>query len=186
MAVDQHEARIDALLQEAREAAGPLLEAQQRVSPPPAPAPPPRRVRRPPPPPPPVEEPPPEPAPPEAEAPLPQLPDYLLEGQAQTPAGVDLEVEAGPEPAPAEPQNGLKHEMDMALDNSRSMFTDVDRFIAMGRTQNAISLLEFQIQKDPNDRDSWVKLMAVYRQEGMESEFQRTYTQFKRKFPGEV
>lgn len=184
--VDQHEARIDALLQEAREAAGPLLAAQPVYATPAAPerVQPPRRVR---PPPPPVEEPPPPvEAPPEAVAPLPQLPDYLLEGQEQAPAGVDLEVEAGPELAPAEPQNGLKREMDMALDNSRSMFTDVDRFIAMGRTQNAISLLEFQIQKDPNDRDSWVKLMAVYRQEGMETEFQRAYAEFKRKFPGEI
>ena len=80
----------------------------------------------------------------------------------------------------------LKQEMDMAIDNSRSMFTDVDRFIALGRIQNAISLLEFQTQRDPRDRDSWVKLMAVYRQEGMETEFQRAFTQFKRHFPEEV
>jgi hypothetical protein len=188
LTVDQHEARIDALLQEAREAAGPLLAAQVAVPPVPREfAQPTRPVRRPPPPPPPPEEPPPPAeAPPELAGPLPELPDYLLEGQAQAPTGVDLEVEPGPEPAPAEPQTGLKREMDMALDNSRSMFTDVDRFIAMGRTQNAISLLEFQIQRDPNDRDSWVKLMAVYRQEGMETEFQRTYAEFRRRFPGEV
>jgi DNA-binding SARP family transcriptional activator len=114
------------------------------------------------------------------------------------PAGVDVELETGtrepelPPPADAapaaeaQPKLQLRQEMDMAIDNSRSMFTDVDRFIALGRIHNAISLLEFQTQRDPKDRDSWVKLMAVYRQEGMETEFQRAYAQFKRQFPEEV
>ena len=34
--------------------------------------------------------------------------------------------------------NDVLYEMDQALDNTRSMFTDVDRFIALGRTQNAL------------------------------------------------
>jgi hypothetical protein len=197
---DEHEARIDALLQQARAVAGPLLQPEAETPRP--------RPRRPlpdiiteparpratrPPPPPPAEEPAPpaetaqERPPAEEVTPLPQLPDYMLEGEGKAPAGVDVELEPGPEPGgEVEVKTELKREMDLALDNSRSMFTDVDRFISLGRIQNAISLLEFQVHKDPNDRDSWVKLMAVYRQEGMEAEFQRTYAEFKRKFPGEV
>jgi hypothetical protein len=76
-------------------------------------------------------------------------------------------------------------EMDQALDNTRSMFTDVDRFIALGRTQNAVSLLQFQVHKDPKDRDSWIKLMAIYRQEKMDSELAGAAREFKRHFPGE-
>jgi hypothetical protein len=76
-------------------------------------------------------------------------------------------------------------EMDQALDNTRSMFTDVDRFIALGRTQNAVSLLQFQVHKDPKDRDSWIKLMAIYRQEKMDSEFVGAAREFKKHFPGE-
>ncbi len=76
-------------------------------------------------------------------------------------------------------------EMDQALDNTRSMFTDVDRFIALGRTQNALSLLQFQVHRDPKDRDSWIKLMAIYRQEKMDAELAGAAREFKRHFPGE-
>jgi len=202
--VDEHEARIDALLQQARAVAGPLLrpEAETPRSPAHRPLPdiitapaPPRATR--PPPPPSMEEPAPaaeaaqERPPAEEVSPLPQLPDYLLEGEARVSGAVDVELEPGPALAeqPAEEvgvKTDLKREMDLALDQSRSMFTDVDRFISLGRIQNAVSLLEFQIHKDPGDRDSWIKLMAVYRQEGMEAEFQRTYAEFRRRFPGEV
>jgi DNA-binding SARP family transcriptional activator len=65
------------------------------------------------------------------------------------------------------------------------MFTDVDRFIALGRTQNAISLLQFQVHKDPKDRDSWIKLMAIYRQEKMDSELAGAAREFKKYFPGD-
>ncbi len=191
--VDEHEARIDALLKEAREAAGPLFEPERpaplarppvlpesiTAAEPPRPAPPVAPAQ-------------PDTAMPETVSPLPELPDFLLENQAKVATEVDLELDAEPRTGPGEtaepsaPRPELKREMDVALDNSRSMFTDVDRFISLGRTQNAISLLEFQIHKNPNDRDSWVKLMAVYRQEGMETEFQRTFAEFKRKFPGEV
>jgi DNA-binding SARP family transcriptional activator len=128
---------------------------------------------------------------PEPVTPLPQLPDFMLEGQPNAEAGVDLELEAGATAAQDRAQQvgvktDLRREMDLALDSARSMFTDVDRFISLGRTQSATSLLEFQVQKDPTDRDAWVKLMAVYRQEGMEAEFQRTFAEFKKKFPGEV
>ena len=76
----------------------------------------------------------------------------------------------------------LQREMDDALDGARSMFTDVDRFIAVGRTQNALSLLEFQIKSDPTDRDAWVKLMAIYKQEGMDDEFESAHAAFGEQF----
>jgi hypothetical protein len=77
------------------------------------------------------------------------------------------------------------YEMDQALDNTRSMFTDVDRFIALGRTQNALSLLQFQVHKDPKDRDSWIKLLAIYRQENMDVELAKAAREFVRHFPDE-
>lgn len=178
----EHEARIDALLHEARQAAGPLLDIRARSAPPrpptsPAPAPVPPRPQQP-------ERPPSEPRLEEELAP-PVFPDIPLE---PPPPGAPAAGEPSPPEPPRAEQPGLelRQEMDLALDSARSMFTDVDRFIALGRIQNAISLLEFQIHRDPNDRDSWVKLMAVYRQEGMESEFQRTYAEFRRRFPDEV
>ncbi len=79
---------------------------------------------------------------------------------------------------------GLKREMADALDGARSMFSDVDRFIVLGRAENAISMLEFQIETHPEDRDAWVKLMAIYEQEGMNDEFERTYAAFGAKFGG--
>ncbi len=77
---------------------------------------------------------------------------------------------------------GLKREMADALDGARSMFSDVDRFIVLGRAENAISMLEYQIETHPEDRDAWVKLMAIYEQEGMTDEFERTYQTFGEKF----
>jgi hypothetical protein len=79
----------------------------------------------------------------------------------------------------------LSFEMDQALDNTRSMFTDVDRFIALGRTQNALSLLQFQVVKDPKDRDSWIKLMAIYRQEKMDAELEKALRDFRQHFPND-
>lgn len=100
---------------------------------------------------------------------------------------VNFNVEA--EPAPPSEVAGLSsqvlYEMDQALDNTRSMFTDVDRFIALGRTQNALSLLQFQVHKDPKDRDSWIKMMAIYRQEKMDVELARAVHEFKINFPNE-
>lgn len=84
--------------------------------------------------------------------------------------------------APNEPPAHLRVEMDDAMDATRSMFSDVDRFITLGRIQNAISLLEFQIKRDPTDRDSWIKLMAVYRGEGMDDDFERIYAGFRDQF----
>ena len=115
-------------------------------------------------------------------------PDSTLDTQATQPTtDVDLELESD---SPAPPQNvGLStdvlFEMDQALDNTRSMFTDVDRFIALGRTQNALSLLQFQVHKDPKDRDSWIKLMAIYRQEKMDVELSKAARQFWNNFPNE-
>ena len=115
-------------------------------------------------------------------------PDFALDTQAMQPAAeLDLELESE---APAEPQiaglsNDILFEMDQALDNTRSMFTDVDRFIALGRTQNALSLLQFQVHKDPKDRDSWIKLMAIYRQEQMDVELAKAVREFRNHFPHE-
>jgi hypothetical protein len=131
----------------------------------------------------------PTPTEPAAPAPAPEPrepPDLPLDTQAMQPVtGVDVELESGP----AQPYAGLStdvlYEMDQALDNTRSMFTDVDRFIALGRTQNAVSLLQFQVHKDPKDRDSWIKLMAIYRQEKMDAELARAVREFKKNFPEE-
>ncbi len=79
-------------------------------------------------------------------------------------------------------EDDLRREMDDALDGARSMFTDVDRFIALGRTENALSLLEFQVKKDPEDRGVWVKLLAIYEQEGMRDKFESTHAAFNKQF----
>lgn len=117
-----------------------------------------------------------------------RVPDLTLDTRAMQPtADVDLELESGP---PSQPQiaglsNDVLFEMDQALDNTRSMFTDVDRFIALGRTQNALSLLQFQVHRDPKDRDSWIKLMAIYRQEKMDVELAKAAREFRNNFPDE-
>jgi hypothetical protein len=118
----------------------------------------------------------------------PEVPDIALDTQMMEAAtDVDLELDSGAKAGTAEPEAGvssdLAFEMDQALDNTRSMFTDVDRFIALGRTQNALSLLQFQVVKDPKDRDSWIKLLAIYRQEKMDAELEKALRDFRRHFP---
>lgn len=76
----------------------------------------------------------------------------------------------------------LRIDMDKAMDSTRSMFSDVDRFITLGRIENAISLLEFQIKRSPAERNAWIKLMAVYRDRGMDDNFDRTYAAFREQF----
>jgi hypothetical protein len=110
--------------------------------------------------------------------------DLALVTRAMQPrTNVDLGLESGPSAQSLGLSSKVLFEMDQALDNTRSMFTDVDRFIALGRTQNAISLLQFQVLKDPKDRDSWIKLMAIYRREKMDSELAAAAREFKRDFP---
>ncbi|MBC8006419.1 MAG: hypothetical protein H7X76_00045 [Prolixibacteraceae bacterium] len=114
--------------------------------------------------------------------------DFTLDTSAMLPAAaVDVELKSD-SPAQHDP-DGLStdvlFEMDQALDNTRSMFTDVDRFIALGRTENALSLLQFQVHKDPKDRDSWIKLMAIYRQQKMDLDLSKAVRQFKNNFPNE-
>jgi hypothetical protein len=122
---------------------------------------------------------------PEADINLDQI-KLELGGQAIPPAtDVDVQLDSGPVAQSIGLSSKVLFEMDQALDNTRSMFTDVDRFIALGRTQNAVSLLQFQVHKDPKDRDSWIKLMAIYRQEKMDSELASAAREFKRQFPGE-
>ena len=117
-----------------------------------------------------------------------RVPDVALDTRVpEQTMGVDLELESEP-PAPATVaglSTDVLFEMDQALDNTRSMFTDVDRFIALGRTQNALSLLQFQVHKDPKDRDSWIKLMAIYRQEKMDAELTKAAREFRNNFPNE-
>ena len=117
-----------------------------------------------------------------------RVPDVALDTRVpEQTMGVALELESEP-PAPATVaglSTDVLFEMDQALDNTRSMFTDVDRFIALGRTQNALSLLQFQVHKDPKDRDSWIKLMAIYRQEKMDAELTKAAREFRNNFPNE-
>jgi Tfp pilus assembly protein FimV len=109
-----------------------------------------------------------------------------LGSQALAPGNnVDVELESGAAAQSVGLSSRILFEMDQALDNTRSMFTDVDRFIALGRTQNALSLLQFQVHRDPKDRDSWIKLMAIYRQEKMDSELAAAAREFMKNFPGE-
>lgn len=198
---DENEVRIDRLLEEARAAAGPLLSSSNSVEFERAPqeqsAP---KIDR-------AVEKKTKPKPPalapaaptapkprqesdaDAPTPLPEI-DAAVETQPKAVSGVDFVLDAGVkagEESPTESavSTNLRQEMALALDNTRSMFTDVDRFIALGRTENAISLLEFQVQKDEKDRDSWVKLLAVYRQEEMTAEFEKAHRTFKRLFPGD-
>ena len=81
-----------------------------------------------------------------------------------------------------EPSAALRAEMDQAMEATRTMFSDVDRFIILGQIRNATNLLESRIKHEPADRESWIKLMAIYRDEGMEGGFNRTYTAFREQF----
>ena len=137
-----------------------------------------------------VRPPPPNLRPEPARTPLPELPEAFVEPAPDirpTPpaTNVDVAMENDSLARSVGLSSKVLFEMDQALDNTRSMFTDVDRFIALGRTQNAISLLQFQVHKDPKDRDSWIKLMAIYRQEKMDSELAGAAREFKKNFPGE-
>lgn len=122
----------------------------------------------------------------------PDAPDMAFDETQIMEAAPNVGVE--PQSGPKEDTSGesapvvssdLAFEMDQALDNTRSMFTDVDRFIALGRTQNALSLLQFQVVKDPKDRDSWIKLLAIYRQEKMDAELDKGLREFRKHFPND-
>jgi Tfp pilus assembly protein FimV len=110
--------------------------------------------------------------------------DLALVTRAMQPGtNVDLGLESVPSAQSLGLSSKVLFEMDQTLHNTRSMFTDVDRFIALGRTQDAISLLQFQVLKEPTDRDSWIKLMAIYRREKMDSELAAAAREFNRDFP---
>jgi len=156
------------------------------------PAPPPKRVTaRPAPPPPKVKPEPPPTRPPgivtkplaQREPPKADLDLALVTRAMQPGTNVDLGLESGPSAQSLGLSSKVLFEMDQTLDNTRSIFTDVDRFIALGRTQDAISLLQFQVLKEPTDRDSWIKLMAIYRREKMDSELAAAAREFNRDFP---
>jgi hypothetical protein len=116
-------------------------------------------------------------------------PMHITDVASDTPVEPPVVLEAPAGTDPGVPVAGLSNEvlfeMDQAMDNTRSMFTDVDRFIALGRIQNALSLLQFQVHKDPMDRDSWIKLLAIYRQEKMDAELTKAAREFRNNFPNE-
>lgn len=111
--------------------------------------------------------------------------DVASEPAAESPVVLDVPAGTDPGSQVAGLSNEVLFEMDQAMDNTRSMFTDVDRFIALGRIQNALSLLQFQVHKDPADRDSWIKLLAIYRQEKMDTELAKAAREFRNNFPNE-
>ncbi len=75
-------------------------------------------------------------------------------------------------------------DLEELLNPTRSIIGDVDRYIALGRPQSAISLLKSQIEKDPQDRLAWAKLLLLYRtQGGMRRSFDNTAEQFAVRFP---
>lgn len=114
-----------------------------------------------------------------------RITDIASEPAVEPPVVMDTPAGMDPGPPVAGLSNEVLFEMDQAMDNTRSMFTDVDRFIALGRIQNALSLLQFQVHKDPTDRDSWIKLLAIYRQEKMDTELTKAAREFKNNFPNE-
>lgn len=81
-----------------------------------------------------------------------------------------------------EPSAQLRAEMDKVMDATRTMFSDIDRFIMLGQSRNAIGVLDSRIKREPSDRDSWIKLMAIYRDEDMKDDFYRTYATFREQF----
>ncbi len=99
-----------------------------------------------------------------------------------------LEQEAVPELTESitrtyeEPSAQLRAEMDEVMDATRTMFSDIDRFIMLGQYQNAISVLETRIKREPSDRDLWIKLMAIFRDADMKDDFYRTYATFRKQF----
>ncbi len=80
------------------------------------------------------------------------------------------------------PSAQLRAEMDKVMDATRTMFSDIDRFIMLGQYQNAISVLDSRIKHEPDDRGSWITLMAIYRDEDMKDDFYRTYAKFQKHF----
>ncbi|UCH47786.1 MAG: DUF1631 family protein [Betaproteobacteria bacterium] len=107
-------------------------------------------------------------------------------GEQSAPPNLGLPVAPKPTESttstPGEPSAQLLAEMDNAMEATRTLFSDVDRFLILGKVQSAISLLDFRITREPTDRDSWIKLMAVYREEGMEDDFGRTFAAFREQF----
>jgi hypothetical protein len=81
-----------------------------------------------------------------------------------------------------EPPAELRAEMDKVMDATRTMFSDVDRFIMLGQYDQAISVLDVRVQRHPEDRSSWVTLMAIYRDTDKKEDFYRTYAGFLEHF----
>jgi hypothetical protein len=74
-------------------------------------------------------------------------------------------------------------EIDQAMDGSGALLGDVDRFIATGDFQNAITLLQYRVQQEPMNRTAWLKLLGVYRKAKLDAELDATIREFRMYFP---
>ncbi|MEQ1880849.1 MAG: hypothetical protein ABL878_07735 [Burkholderiales bacterium] len=74
-------------------------------------------------------------------------------------------------------------EIDQAMDGSGALLDDVDRFIATGDFQNAITLLQYRVQQEPLNRSAWIKLLGVYRKAKMDADLDATIREFRTYFP---
>ncbi len=68
--------------------------------------------------------------------------------------------------------------------DSDSNFAAVDQFIKLGNINSALSLLKHRIEKDPKNKNAWIRMLAVYRREKMNLEFEETMRGFKAIFQG--
>jgi hypothetical protein len=74
-------------------------------------------------------------------------------------------------------------EIDQAMNGSGTLFDDVDRFIATGDFQNAITLLQYRVQQQPMNRTAWIKLLGVYRKAKMDADLDAAIRDFRMNFP---
>jgi hypothetical protein len=74
-------------------------------------------------------------------------------------------------------------EIDQAMNGSGTLFDDVDRFIATGDFQNAITLLQYRVQQEPLNRPAWFKLLGVYRKATMDADLHAAIRDFRMNFP---
>ena len=86
--------------------------------------------------------------------------------------------EVAPLSAPATPETSQRP------GESDSNFAAVDQFIKLGNIDSALSLLKHRIEKNPEDKNAWIRMLAVYRREKMNLEFEDTMRDFKAIFPG--
>jgi phage tail protein X len=128
-------------------------------------------------------------------------PDLDLDIEEKAPAAPALAADhAAAEPRPHQPSMDLLLEnageepgvadeqidVELLFDPTKSLVDDVNRFVALGRPKGAISLLKDQINKHMNDRISWLKLLAIYHNEGMITDFDKVVKEFKKIFRDKI